>query len=132
MRAIAWLLRVFCYFFQTMISVSLLGLGALAALAGAKSMKLQTLPWEGAQLNHWLIGLGIAGLLSVILALMDKLRVLLVLWSICVFGMLVRAVFLSPAMTFSGPGDFHNWLWLTGGAGVATIGSWLALTRRRI
>jgi hypothetical protein len=132
MRAIAWLLRVFCYLFQFMVSISLLGLGGLAVLAGAKSMRLQTLPWEGSQLNNWLIGLGIVGLLSVILALMDKLRLLLVLWSICVFGMLVKAVFLSPTVSFSGADDFHNWLWLTGGAGVAMIGSWLVLTRRRV
>jgi hypothetical protein len=132
MRAIAWLLRVFCYLFHTLISVSLLGLGGLAVLADAKNMRLQTLPWEGTQLNSWLIGLGIVGLLSVVLALMNKFRILLALWSICVFGMLMKDVFLSPSVTFAGRDDFNSWLWLTGGAGVAMIGSWLVLTRRRV
>jgi hypothetical protein len=132
MRAIAWLLRVFCYLHQTAFSLLLLGLGGLALLAGARNMKLQSLPWEGSQLNDWLIGLGLLGLVSVFLAFTNRFRILLVLWSLFMFGLVVKAVFFSPAMTFSGQDDFRDWLWLTGSAGVALIGSFLVLPRRRV
>jgi hypothetical protein len=131
MRAIAWLLRVFCYIFHTFLSLALLALGGVAVLSGAEHMKLETLPWQGAELNRWLLMLGAAGLASVILAATGKFRVLLALWSIYVVGMLVKGVFLSPAVSFDGRTDFDNWLWLIAGAVVAMIGSFSVLGGRR-
>jgi hypothetical protein len=123
MRAIAWLLRVFCYLFHTILSLALLGLGVVAVHSDVTDMKLETLPWQGVELNHWLIGLGLTGLVCVILAVSGKVRFLLSLWSIYAFGLLVRGVFFNPAVTFSGREDFHDWLWLIAAALVALIGS---------
>jgi hypothetical protein len=131
MRAIAWLLRVFCYLFHTMISVALLALGVVGVAADAQHMKVQMLPWQGTELTHWLIGLGFVGLLSVLLAVTGKLRFLLPLWSVYVLGLLVKGVFLSPTVSFEGRGDFNNWLWLIGGALLALIGSFTLLGQRR-
>jgi hypothetical protein len=131
MRAIAWLLRVFCYLFHTLLSLSLLVLGTVAVLSRAQDLKLEVLPWHGSQLNHWLIGLGVAGLLSVLLALTGRLRILLPLWSVYVLAMLVRGVLLSATVSFDGREDFHNWLGLIGGAGLALIGSFSVLSNRR-
>jgi hypothetical protein len=130
MRAIAWLLRVFCYLFHTILSLALLAVGIVAVHSNITDMKLETLPWHGTELNHWLIGLGLLGLLSVLLAVTGKLRFPLPLWSIYVFGMLLRGVFFSSTVTFSGREDFHNWLLLTGGAFLALVGS-LSLFGRR-
>jgi hypothetical protein len=132
MRAIAWLLRVFCYLFHTILSLALLALGGVAVFSGAQHLKLQTMPWEGEVLNHWLIGLGIIGLLSVFLAVTGRLRFLLPLWSIYVLGMLIKGVFLTPTVGFDGPNDFHTWLWLVGGAALALIGSFTLLGRRHV
>lgn len=123
MRAIAWLLRVFCYLFHTILSLALLGLGVVAVHSDVTDMKVETLPWQGVELNHWLIGLGLTGLVCVILAVSGKVRFLLSLWSIYALVMLVRGVFFNPAVTFSGSEDFHDWLWLIAGAVVALIGS---------
>jgi hypothetical protein len=131
MRAIAWLLRVFCYVFHALLSLALLVLGILAKASGADHMKLETLPWQGPELNNWLIGLGIAGLLCVLLAVSGRVRFLLPLWSIYVLWMLVKGVFLNPSVTFSGRGDFNNWLWLIGGATIALIGSLTLFSRKR-
>jgi hypothetical protein len=122
MRAIAWLLRVFCYLFHTILSLALIGLGTVAVASNVTDMKLETLPWEGAELNSRLIIMGAVGVLCVILAVMGKFRFLLALWSIFVLGLLVRGVFFSN-VTFSGPDDFHNWLLLIAGAVVALMGS---------
>lgn len=123
MRAIAWLLRVFCYLFHTILSLALLALGGVAILSGVNHVKLEMVPWQGVELNHWLVGLGIAGLVSVLFGVTGRLRLLLPLWSIYVLGMLVKGVLLSPRMTFDGPDDFHRWLWMIGGATLALIGS---------
>jgi hypothetical protein len=131
MRAIAWLLRVFCYLFHTMISVALLGLGVVGMASGGQQMKLEMLPWQGEELTHWLIGLGAAGLVSVILAVTGNVRFLLPLWSIYVLGMLIKGVFLTPTVSFEGREDFHNWLLLICGAVLALVGSFTLLGRRR-
>lgn len=131
MRAIAWLLRVFCYLFHTILSLALLALGVVAVRSGVTDMKLETLPWQGVELNHWLIGLGITGLLSVILAVTGSLRFLLPLWSVLVLVMLLRGMFFSSAVSFSGREDFNNWLLLLGGAALATMGSLSLLGRRK-
>ena len=131
MRAIAWLLRIFCYLFHTLISVALLALGVVGVVSGAPHMKVQMLPWQDAELQHWLIGLGLIGLLSVLLAVTGRLRFLLPLWSIYVLGMLIKGVFLSPTVSFDGREDFHNWLLLICGAVLALIGSFTLLGQRR-
>ena len=131
MRAIAWLLRVFCYLFHAVVSLALLGLGTVAILSNSNHLKLEILPWQGSQLNTWLVGLGIFGLLSVLLAMTGKIHFLLPLWSIFVVAMLVKGVFLSPAVSFDGPDDFHLWLSLLAGALAALIGSFTLLSRRR-
>jgi hypothetical protein len=131
MRAIAWLLRIFCYLFQTILSLALLGVGLVAVRSDVTDMKIEMMPWQGVELNHWLIGLGVAGLVSVILAVTGKLRLLLPLWSFLVLAMLVRGVFFASGVTFEGQDDFHNWLWLTGGALAALIGSFTLFGRRQ-
>ena len=122
MRAIAWLLRVFCYVFHTILSLAMLALGVLAVQSNVTDMKLETLPWTGVELNHWLIGLGVAGLLCVLLAVTGKIRFLLALWSIFALGMILRGVFFNSTVTFSGREDFHNWLLLVSGAVLAAMG----------
>jgi hypothetical protein len=130
MRAIAWLLRVFCYLFHTILSLALLALGLVAVTSHVSDMKLETLPWQGTQLNNLLIGLGILGLLSVLLAITGAFRLLLALWSVYVLGLLVRGVFFTSTVTFSGREDFHNWLLLVAGAILALIGSLTLFSRR--
>ena len=130
MRAIAWLLRVFCYLFHTVLSLALLALGVVAIHSNVTDMKLETMPWEGSDLNRWLIALAIAGLLSVLLAITGKLRLLLPLWSLFVLAMLVRGVFFNATVSFSGHDDFHNWLLLIAGALLAAIGSLTLLGKR--
>jgi len=131
MRAIAWLLRVFCYLFHTMISAALLALGVVGIASDAQHMKVQTLPWQGTELTHWLVGLGLAGLLSVALAVTGKLRFLLPLWSVYVLGVLLKGVFLTSTVSFDGRSDFHNWLLLISGAVLALIGSFTIFGHRR-
>jgi hypothetical protein len=123
MRAIAWLLRVFCYSFHTILCLVLIALGVVAVRSNVSDMKIETLPWHGTELNHRLIGLGVVGLLTVALAITGKLRFLLALWSIYVLAILLSGVFFNSTVTFAGREDFDQWLWLIAGAAVAFVGS---------
>lgn len=129
MRAIAWVLRIFAYVYHLIFSLLLLALGGVAVLSGADNLKLEMTPWQGRQLKYWLLGMGLLGLASVILAMTGKVRFLLPLWSLAVLVLLVRGLFLSPAFTFSGPDQFNDGLYLTSGAALALLGS-LTLLRR--
>lgn len=129
MRAIGWLLRVFAYLYHLALSLLMLALGGVAVLSGQQNLKLDMAPWHGRELNEWLLGLGLVGLLSVILAMAGKFRYLFPLWALAIFVMLVRGLFLSPSYTFAGADDFRNGLWLTAGALLAFLGS-LTLFRR--
>lgn len=131
MRAIGWLLRVFGYLYHLALSLLLLALGGVAMLSGAHNLKLDMLPWHGAELNYWLVGSGLVGVLSVILAMTGMFRFLFPLWSLAVLVMLVRGLYLSPAFSFSGPDQFHDGLWLTAGAVVAFVGSLTLFSRHR-
>jgi len=123
MRMIAWLLRVFCYLFHTLLSLALIALGTVAMHSNVHDLKLDILPWQGTKLNHMLIVLGLVGLFSILLALTSRLRFMLELWSLYVLGMLTKAVFFSPDMSFSGREDFHTWLLLILASILALLGS---------
>lgn len=85
---------------------------------------------EGGALNGWLIGAGLVGLISVICAISGVFRLLFPLWAAAVLVALIRGVFFSNEMTFSGPEGFREILWLTAGALVAFLASLTLFGRR--
>ncbi len=122
MSVLAALLRIFGYLFHLMLSGFLLGISSLAALGGQHNLRLEMLPWVGEDLTWWLIALGLFGLLSVILAVFGKLRILFTVWSAAALVLIVRGYFFSP-YTFSGPEEFKFAGLLALGALLAFLGS---------
>jgi hypothetical protein len=122
MGFVAVLLRVFSYLFHLMLSGFLLGIASLAAISGQHNLRLEMLPWTGRDLTWWLMALGLFGLLTVILAVFGKLRILFTVWCATAFVLMVRGYFFSP-YTFSGPEEFQFAGLLTLGALVALLGS---------
>ncbi|MDX2150386.1 MAG: hypothetical protein SFV54_06615 [Bryobacteraceae bacterium] len=97
-------LRLLSYLFLLLVSLFATGLGAITMLSGHHNLKLGMLPWQGEALTQWLLGLGIFGLVSVILAVLGKLRILLVLFALTVLVLLVRGYFLT-SYSFAGPDE---------------------------
>ena len=64
------------------------------------------LPWEGNQLLGWLIGLGLAGLLFVILAFKGALRFIYMVWTLVIAYLLINGYFLTN-YRFSGEAEFR-------------------------
>lgn len=86
-----WLSLVFHLIF----TITLAGLGGFALGAGAQRLHLEMLPWSGATLAWVLLGAGVVGLASVILAARGSLQLLFLLWSV------ISAVFLTKEILFS-------------------------------
>ncbi len=122
MSLLAALLRFFSYLFHLMLSGFLLGISSLALLGGQHNLQLGMLPWTGEDLTWWLFGLSLFGLLSLILAVLGKLRILFVVWTAVALVLIVRGYFLGP-YTFDGQEEFKFAALLAGGALLAFFGS---------
>ena len=127
--AIGFLLRIYSYVYHLMLSLFFVGIAVLANSAG-KDLKLGSLlPWEGAQLNHWVLGLGICGIAMVLLSVRGILRPLFPLWTLLVFVLMARGFF-ATGYSFGGEDAFKGAVHLTIGALGAFLSSLTVLKRR--
>ncbi len=127
MAALRALMRVFSYLFHGLLTLFLLAI-SIVALSSGQSLQLEMLPGQGRTLTWWLLGAALAGLASVILAIVGKWRALFFLWSLAVLAIMARGFFFSHYY-FAGPPAFHTALYLTGGALIAALGAWFPLRR---
>ena len=123
MSVLGMLLRLYSYLYELILSLFLLGLALVAIASHGSGLNLGMLPWKGRTLVHWLLGIAIVGLLSLLLAWLGKLRFLFLLYSVAVFGLMARGYFLG-SYAFGGKDEFRMAIWLTLGAMVAIFGAW--------
>lgn len=127
MAALRALVCVFSYLFHGLLTLFLIGI-SMVALSSGQPLQLEMLPWQGQTLTWCLLGAGLAGLASVILAICRKWRPLFLLWSLAVLAMLARGFFFSHYY-FAGAPEFHGALYLTAGALIAALGAWVQSRR---
>ena len=123
------LLRIYSYLYHTALALLLLGISLVAIASRSHSLQLGMLPWKGRDLTYCLLGVALAGLLSVLLALLGKLRFLFLLFAIAIFVMMVRGYFLG-GYAFSGKDEFRFAVLLTTGAFFAIFGAWSQLRKK--
>ena len=121
MGVIKALLRVYSYVFGGLLALFVFAISSMA-LANRTPPNFTFLPWTGATLTYWLLGLALFGLLTLLLAMGGKMRALFFLWSLAVFVLLFKGLFVS-FYSFSGPVSFQVAVRLTVGSLVATLGS---------
>jgi hypothetical protein len=126
--ALKALMRVFSYLFHGLLTLFLLGI-SVVALSSGQPLQLEMLPWQGRTLTWWLLGSALLGLLSVILAICRRWRLLFFLWSLAVLVVMARGFFFSRYY-FADPPEFHWALYLTAGALIAAFGAWFQLRRK--
>ena len=129
LSALGFVLRVFAYLFELVLSFFLIGLGIVAWVSGANSLSFGMQFWEGVTLKWIILIAGIVGLASLLLA-GSRLRWTFPVWSLLVLVMMVRGFFLS-SYSFAGANQFQFAVWLTAGALLAFLGS-LGVLRRRM
>jgi hypothetical protein len=115
------LLRVYSYVFGGLLALFVFAISSMA-LANGTPPNFAFLPWSGVSLTYWLLGLALFGLLTLLLAMGSKVRALFFLWSLGVFVLLFKGLFVS-FYSFSGPVSFKAAVWLTAGSLLATLGS---------
>jgi len=81
MRAVV---RVFSYLFHGLLTLFLLAIAAMA-LSSGQILHLDMLPWHGQSLSYWLLFSALAGLVSLILAILRTWRTLFLLWSLAAY-----------------------------------------------
>jgi hypothetical protein len=126
---LGFVLRVFAYLFELVLSFFLIGLGIVAWVSGSNSLSFGMQFWEGVTLKWIILIAGIVGLASLLLA-GSRLRWIFPVWSFLVLVMMVRGFFLS-SYSFAGANQFQFAVWLTAGALLAFLGS-LGVLRRRM
>ena len=127
MAALRALMLVFSYLFHGLLTLFLLAISAVA-LASGQPLQLAMLPWQGQTLTYWLLGGGLVGLISVILAIRRKWRAVFFLWSLAVLLLMVQGFFFGRYY-FAGPPDFRRALYLIAAALIAVLGAWFQLRR---
>ena len=123
MPVLGLLVRIYSYLYESILALFLLALSLVALLSDSHNLNLGMLPWKGQELNYWLLGAGLAGLLSVLLAWKGRLRFLFLFYALAVFAMMARGYFLG-SYAFSGKDEFRTALELTVGAMAAIFGAW--------
>ena len=120
-------MRIYSYLFHGLLILFLLAISMLA-LSSGQVLHLDMLPWHGSSLSYWLFFCALAGLLSLVLAILGKWRVLFVLWSLTVLVVMIRGFFLGP-YSFSGRPAFYQALYLSAGALIAAFGACVQIRR---
>lgn len=123
-------LRVYSFLVHLPLVLFLIGASGVALLSGQHTLHLDLLPWEGAKLTWWMLGLGLAGLAAWILAALGRLGWLFGAWALAVPVVLVRGFFLSPR-GFEDRAAFLNALYLTLAMIAAAIGACLPRKSKR-
>jgi hypothetical protein len=122
LAVITAILRFLSYLFHGLLALAMLALGTVLTVAGAgDSVRLDMLPWSGSSAVWALLGGGILGLLTVILAIKGKLRPLFFLWALVVTYFIFKGYFLS-GYRFT-PEEFRKVAYMAGGSLIALIGA---------
>ena len=122
MRVAGLVLRIYSYIYHLVLSLILVAIAIVTYSGGVHNLNLPMLPWKGAALTQWVLGLGIAGLVSTILAFTGVFRFLFPIWCLTVVVMMVRGFFLSQYV-YEGPEHFRTIVWVVAGAIVAFLAS---------
>lgn len=113
-------LRGYSYIFEAVLCLMAIAVSGVTLLSGNEELKLGWLPWTGAKLPVWLMLLGLLGLLALAVS---KRRLLFFLFTVFVFGLLVRG-FVFSSYAFGDAGEMRSAALLLAGALLATIGAW--------
>lgn len=128
MEFLKLVVRYFSYVFHIVLAIFLIAISGLSLASDIPSLSFGMLPWTGATLSYILLGAGLLGLVSVILAMRGSLRVLLLIWSAVVAVMLVKGYIFS-GYKFLGPKSFQTAAYLIVASLLAVVGA--AVRERR-
>jgi len=93
MKILHALMRFYSYLFTLFVSGFLTGFGVLAYLSGLHNWKIDSFIWTGKDLSAAMLGLGLIGIASVVLAFFNVFRYLLPLVALAILGLTIYGFF---------------------------------------
>lgn len=125
-------LRVYSYLYHFLLSLFLFLISIVVLIGGKNDLQLPMLPWEGASLVHWVLGLGLTGLLVTLLAVTGFFRFAFPFWCLFVVILMARGFFLSSFYYSGGSDQFRGAVWLFIGAAGAFLSSLMLFKPKRV
>jgi hypothetical protein len=125
--AVKALLRIFSYVFHALLALFLIAVAVLSLLSGTSDLQMRMLPFTGTTLVYVLLFAPLFGLITILLAIKGKLRVLFFLWTLVVLGFLLRGYVFSPYRFRLG--EFTTVVYLVSGALISVLGAWFQVRR---
>lgn len=116
------LLRIFSYLFGAALALFVLAISVLS-LRSVGELNLGFLPWTGKPLSYWLLALALTGLVTLLLAMSGTMRVLFFIWSLGIFVLMFKGMFLSLYRFTGGAVSFKAGVGLTVALLLGVIGS---------
>ena len=117
------LLGLYSYLFHGLFAIFLLGISLISLTSGNATFRFPILLWEGEVLAYWLIGLSVAGILLVLLAMKGIMRPAFFFWSLLVLGLVLRGYFFSNYVFVPGTSQLTTALWLVLATLLAVVGA---------
>lgn len=104
------------------------GVSLVLLVSGSQNFKFDMLPfWKGETALYGLLALGILGIAAAALALLGKLKPLIVVYTLAAFALMVYGFFISPVYRFAGQAEAMNAVWLALAALCAFLASLMHL-----
>jgi hypothetical protein len=123
--ALKLLLRLLSILFHTLLTLFLIAVSGVALLSGVRALQFGMLPWTGSTLVYALFFGGLFGLLTVILAVLKRLRLLFFIWTLAVAVLLIKGYFFGGYRFV--PGEATKALYLNIASLVSVLGAWFQM-----
>jgi hypothetical protein len=118
-------LRYFSYAFNALFVFFLGAVSVVWLASGPLTVNFYLLPWGGQALVYSLMGLALAGVFVLLMAVRGKMQGLFLGWSVVVLLLTVRCFFFSPFSFTPDTGDYKVALLIVLSALVAVAGAWM-------
>ena len=122
MGILAAVARWFALLFHFLLCLFALAVSTVPLVTGLHNLNVPWLPWSGAALIWWLFGLSAAGLAATVLAFLNKVRLLFLLWTLAALFFLGRG-FLFSGFAFRNAEEFRMAMYVLAAALVAVAGA---------
>ncbi len=123
------IMRIFSYLYHLILGLFLLAVGTIALFASNVTLQIRMLPWDDPTLTYLVFFGSLIGVVSLVLAVRGKTRILFRLWTLVVFVAMVYGYFFTR-FGFRGADDFRNAMLLMLGALIAVVGSWAPVQKK--
>jgi hypothetical protein len=120
-KILRFLVEIYSYLFHAVLSLFLLGIAMVAYIDGSSTFNIDMLPWEAPTLVRVLLLGNVIGLITLVLAITGKFRLLFPLWAAVVMYYVVKGVFFLKV--YSGVEEFQAALLFAFGAIGAFLGA---------